>query len=288
MKLGVVFPQTEIGDDPDTIAVFATTAESLGYDHIIAYDHVLGASTRNRPEWQGPYTDKSMFHEPFVLYGYLAGLTETIELVTAVIILPQRQTALVAKQAACLDVLARGRLRLGVGTGWNPVEYDALGESFHDRGARSEEQIELMRQLWANEVVDFDGKWHRVEEAGINPLPPRRSIPVWLGGMAPQVQDRVGRIADGWFPFFNQDLGQQIQNVREIAANHHRDPDDIGIEVMTALGEAGTKQLEQLQRLQEMGVTHSAVVTMNQGLKDTDAHLDGIKLFRDATASIET
>ena len=137
MKLGVVFPQTEISDDPDRVAQFATTAESLGYDHIIAYDHVLGASTESRPDWAGPYTDKSMFHEVFVLFGYLAGLTETLELVTAVVILPQRQTALVAKQAASLDVLCKGRFRLGIGTGWNAVEYEALNENFNDRGRRS-------------------------------------------------------------------------------------------------------------------------------------------------------
>jgi probable F420-dependent oxidoreductase len=286
MKLGVVFPQIEIGDNPDTIAVFATTAESLGYDHIIAYDHVLGASTANRPDWQGPYTDKSMFHEPFVLFSYLAGLTESIELVTAVIILPQRQTVLVAKQAACLDVLSKGRLRLGVGTGWNAVEYEALNMNFHDRGDRSEEQIAVMRQLWAHEVVTFDGRWHRIDEAGLNPLPLRRSIPVWLGGMAPQVIDRVARLADGWFPFFNPNLAQQLEEVRENASRAGRNPGDIGIEVMTALGEAGPKQLEKLKRLEDMGVTHSAVVTMNQGLSTADDHIDAIKRFRDATAQM--
>ena len=193
MKLGVVFPQTEIGTDPEVVARFATTAEAAGYDHIIAFDHVLGANTASRPDWQGPYTSESLFHEPFVLYGYLAGLTESLELVTAVIILPQRQTALVAKQAASLDVLSGGRLRLGIGTGWNDVEYEALGENFHDRGVRSEEQIDLMRKLWADDTIDYDGRWHRVTDAGLNPLPVRRSIPLWLGGMAPQVIERVGR-----------------------------------------------------------------------------------------------
>ena len=198
MKIGAVFPQIEIGDDPDIIARFATTAEELGYDHIIAYDHVLGAGTANRPDWAGPYTSASMFHEPFVLYGYLGALTSTLELVTAVIILPQRQTVLVAKQAASLAVLTKGRLRLGIGTGWNTVEYDALGESFTNRGARSEEQIDVMRKLWADEVISYDGKWHNITEAGLNPLPARQ-IPIWLGGMAEKVIDRVGRIGDGWF-----------------------------------------------------------------------------------------
>lgn len=285
MKLGVVFPQTEIGEDPDRVARFATTAEQLGYDHIIAYDHVLGASTQSRPDWQGPYTSESMFHEVFVLYGFLAGLTKSLELVTAVVILPQRQTALVAKQAASLDVLSRGRLRLGIGTGWNPVEYEALNEEFSNRGRRSEEQIDLMRQLFAEPVIDFDGEWHKVSQAGLNPLPVKRQIPIWLGGMAPQVIDRVARIADGWFPFFNPDLESQLATMRAKAAEHGRTPEDIGVEVMIGLGEAGPKQLDQLRALRDMGVTHSAVVTMNAGLKP-DEHIDAIQRFWDAAHKI--
>lgn len=286
MKIGVVFPQTEIGANPDTVAVFANTAETLGFDHIVAYDHVLGASTATRPDWQGPYTDKSMFHEPFVLFGYLAGLTETIGLVTAVIILPQRQTALVAKQAACLDVLSGGRLRLGVGTGWNAVEYEALGENFHNRGVRSEEQIDLMRKLWANEVVDYDGEWHRVDSAGLNPLPAARSIPVWLGGMAEPVIDRVGRLADGWFPFFNPALGDQIERMKSVAREHDRNPADIGIQVMVRLESSAERQRDQLKRLEDMGVTHSAIVTMNQDLASPNAHVDAISRFRDSVQDL--
>jgi probable F420-dependent oxidoreductase len=285
VKLGVVFPQTEIGDDPDRVAEFATTAESLGYDHIIAYDHVLGASTENRSDWQGPYTDKSMFHEVFVLFGYLAGLTETLELVTGVLILPQRQTALVAKQAASLDVICKGRLRLGIGTGWNEVEYEALNQDFSNRGRRSEEQIDVLRKLFREEVISYDGEWHTISEAGLNPLPVKRHIPIWLGGMAPQVIDRVGRIADGWFPFFNPELEQQLASVRNTASQHGRNPDDIGIEVMVGLGDAGPKQLDQLKALQDMGVTHSAVVTMNVGLSP-EQHVDAIKRFWDAAGSI--
>ena len=284
MKLGAVFPQTEIGDDPDRVAMFATTAESVGFDHLIVYDHVLGAGTENRPDRQGPYTDKSMFHEPFVLFGYLAGLTTTLELVTAVIILPQRQTALVAKQAASLDVLARGRLRLGIGTGWNAVEYEALGEDFHNRGARSEEQIDVMRKLWADEVISYEGKWHTITEAGLNPLPPRRSIPIWLGGMAPKVIDRVGRIADGWFPFMNPGLSGQIQVMHAAAKQAGRDPADIGIEVM--VGGDPAKALDQLKSLRDQGVTHAAVVTMNQNLAPGE-HIDTIKRFMDVAGSIQ-
>ncbi len=284
MKLGVVFPQTEIGPDPDVVAEFATTAEAVGYDHLIAYDHVLGASTASRPDWQGPYTSESLFHEPFVLFSYLAGLTRTLEMVSAVIILPQRQTALVAKQAACVDVLSRGRLRLGIGTGWNAVEYEALGENFHDRGVRSEEQIDLLRKLWADDVISFKGRWHTVTEAGLNPLPVNRSIPVWLGGMAPQVIDRVGRIADGWFPFFNPNLADQIAAVRAAAERAGRAPDAVGIECMTSLGDSGAKARSQLQTLADLGVSHSAVVTMNAGLDSPAAHIDAIKRFWDVAA----
>ena len=281
MKLGVVFPQTEIGTDPDVVADFASSAEATGYDHLIAYDHVLGASTASRPDWQGPYTSESLFHEPFVLFGYLAGVTRTLELVTAVIILPQRQTALVAKQAACVDVLSQGRLRLGIGTGWNAVEYEALAENFHDRGVRSEEQIDVLRRLWADEVISYDGKWHKVTEAGLNPLPAKRRIPVWLGGMAPQVLDRVGRIADGWFPFYNPNLAEQLQAVRNAAQRAGRDPAQIGIECMAPMGDAGTKARDRLRRMQDLGVTHTAVVTMNSGLDGPRAHIDAIKRFWD-------
>ena len=283
MKIGAVFPQTEIGADPAAVADFAIAAEEIGYHHLIVYDHVLGASTANRPDWQGPYTAESLFHEPFVLFGYLAGLTKTLELVTAVIILPQRQTALVAKQAAAVDVLSGGRLRLGVGTGWNAVEYEALGENFHNRGVRSEEQIDVMRRLWAADVVSYDGRWHKITEAGLNPLPPKRRIPVWLGGMAPQVIDRVGRIADGWFPFYNPQLGEQVQAVRRAAEAAGRNPADIGIECMTALGNA--EQIRgRLERMAGLGVTHTAVVTMNTGLDTPQAHIDALRRFWDTAA----
>src|SRR6266550_7850766 len=179
MQIGVTFPQTEIGADPIVIRDYAQTVEGLGYSHLVAFDHVLGADPTHRPGWQG-YTYRQMFHEPFVLFGYLAALTH-LELVPAVIILPQRQTALVAKQAAEIDILTGGRLRLGVGLGWNFVEFEALGEDFRNRGRRAEEQIEVLRRLWTEPVVDFDGRWHRIPAAGINPLPVQRPIPIWIG-----------------------------------------------------------------------------------------------------------
>ena len=281
MKIGVVFPQTEIGADPAVAAKFATTAESLGYDHLLAYDHVLGANTASRPDWQGPYTMNSMFQEPLVLFAYLAGLTKTLEFASGVIILPQRQTALVAKQAACVDVLSNGRLRLGIGTGWNDVEYEALGENFNNRGKRSEEQIDLLRRLWADEAVTYDGEWHKITDAGLNPLPVNKSIPIWLGGMAPQVIDRVGRLADGWFPFANKDLANQIEQVREVARTAGRDPDSIGIECIVPTN----TDVDRLKSLQEIGVSHVAMVTMNQELADPAAHIDAISSARTVLAA---
>ena len=281
MKIGVVFPQTEIGADPAVAAKFATTAESLGYDHLLAYDHVLGANTASRPDWQGPYTMNSMFQEPLVLFAYLAGLTKTLEFASGVIILPQRQTALVAKQAACVDVLSNGRLRLGIGTGWNDVEYEALGENFNNRGKRSEEQIDLLRKLWADEAVTYDGEWHKITDAGLNPLPVNKSIPIWLGGMAPQVIDRVGRLADGWFPFANKDLANQIEQVREAARTAGRDPEDIGIECIVPTN----TDVDRLKSLQEIGVSHVAMVTMNQELADPTAHIDAISSARSVLAA---
>ena len=281
MKIGVVFPQTEIGADSAVVAEFATTAESLGYDHLLAYDHVLGANTASRPDWQGPYTMNSMFQEPLVLFAYLAGLTKTLEFASGVIILPQRQTALVAKQAACVDVLSKGRLRLGIGTGWNDVEYEALGENFNNRGKRSEEQIDVLRKLWAEEAVTYDGTWHKITDAGLNPLPANKSIPIWLGGMAPQVIDRVGRLADGWFPFANKDLANQIEQVREVARRAGRDPESIGIECIVPTD----TDADRLKSLQEIGVNHVAMVTMNQELADPAAHIDAISSARDVLAA---
>ena len=280
MKIGVVFPQTEIGADPDMVAKFATTAESLGYDHLIAYDHVLGANTASRPDWKGPYSTESMFHEPLVLFSYLAGLTETIELVSGVIILPQRQTALVAKQAACVDVLSKGRLRLGVGTGWNDVEYEALGANFKDRGHRSEEQIDVLRRLWRDEAITFTGEHHKITDAGLNPLPPKKHIPIWLGGMAPQVIDRVGRLADGWLPFVNKNLASQIEQVHATAKQAGRDPASIGIECIIP----SNSTADQVKSLQDKGVTHVAMVTMNQKLPNPAAHIDAITSARDMLA----
>src|SRR5664280_2258458 len=196
MQVGVVFPQTEIGPDVGALRAYALRVEELGDAHLLAYDHVLGADPRVHQGWEGPYDVSTTFHEPFVLYGYLAAIT-SLELVTGIIILPQRQTALVAKQAAEVDLLTGGRFRLGIGLGWNAVEYEALGQDFSTRGKRVEEQVALLRRLWTDETVTYHGTYEHVTGAGLAPRPVQRPIPIWFGAQTPAAYRRVGRIADG-------------------------------------------------------------------------------------------
>lgn len=285
MQLGVTFPQTEIGADPTAVRDFVQAAEGMGYEHLIVYDHVLGADVSHHSGWQGPYTHRHLFHEPMVLFGYLAALTQRIQLVTAVIILGQRQTALVAKQAAEVDVLSSGRLRLGVGIGWNHVEYEALGENFHDRGKRSEEQIEVMRALWTQDVIDFHGRWHDISHAGLNPRPVQQPIPLWLGGGRPgmdSVIERIGRLADGWFPQFPpDDIGKEtLERMRGYARAAGRDPAAIGVEgrirVTSGTPDAWNQQAEDWGAL---GATHLSVNTMDAGLRTPGEHITAIEQF---------
>ena len=291
MKLGAVFPQTEIGSDPDAVKAFAQAAESLGYEYILAYDHVLGADTANRPEWRGGYRLEHAFHEPFVLFSYLAGVTERIQLATGVIILPQRQTALVAKQAAALDVLSGGRLRLGVGVGWNAVEYEALGQDFRTRGRRYEEQVEVLRLLWTQESVTFEGRWHSVPAAGINPLPVQRPIPIWMGGASGMGNDervlrRIARLADGWI--LNQraegTAREDIARFREAVRDQGRDPASVGVDGRVPLDSANA--IDQAARALEtwinLGADYAALNTMNAGLTTPDAHIDALRRFKEA------
>ena len=205
MRVGVVFPQTELGGDPGAVRAYGEQVEELGFNHVLAYDHVVGADPNVQTGWSGPYDVHTTFHEPLVMFGYLAAITRSLELVTGVIILPQRQTVLVAKQAAEVDLLSGGRLRLGVGIGWNSVEYEALGEDFSNRGKRSAEQIALLRSLWRDQSVTFEGAFHRLTGAGLAPLPVQRPIPVWIGAGSAPGYKRVGWLADGWFPMVAPD-----------------------------------------------------------------------------------
>lgn len=287
MRIGVVFPQVEITQDPIAVRDYAQAAEALGYAHILSYDHVLGADTRTRPDWRGPYSYHSLFHEPFVLYGYLAGLTQRVELVTGVIILPQRQTALVAKQAAAVDVLSGGRLRLGIGIGWNEVEYQALGEDFHNRGKRSEEQITVLRALFTEESITFQGRWHTIEAAGLNPLPVQRPIPIWLGGSSEPTLRRIGRMGDGWFPQGSPDerIQEAIARLHAYAREAGRDPASIGIEGRLNYGTTSPDEWGRIVGAWEaLGATHLAVNTMGAGLAGATAHIEAIRRFKETIA----
>ena len=287
MQLGVVFPQNEIGEDPGAVRAFSEAAEGLGYAHLIFYDHVLGADTDRRPDWQGPYSHRDTFHEPMVTFGYLAALTSRIELVTAVIILPQRQTALLAKQAAQVDVLSGGRLRLGVGIGWNDVEYESLGENFHDRGKRSEEQVELLRALWTNEIVDFQGRWHSIPGAGIRPLPVQRPIPIWFGGgRSDSVLRRIARLGDGWFPQLQADEQgrERMERFRGLVEEAGRSQDDVGVDARVALSRGGIDgALRDCETWQGWGVSHVSFNTLRAGFTSADEHIDALRRFKEAT-----
>lgn len=280
MRIGVVFPQTEIGAEPAGIRDYVHAIEDMGYRHLLIYDHVLGAGTANRPGWRGPYTSETMFHEPLVMYGYIAALTGQIELVTGVIILPQRQTALVAKQAAEVDVLSGGRLRLGVGVGWNDVEYQALNENFHNRGARCDEQIEVLRALWNQPVVTFHGRFHHIEEAGINPLPVQQPIPIWIGGHSEAALKRTGRLGDGWFPQRppGDEMRGQVERMRGYAEAVGRTPESIGIEARLTLKDLPEAQWAKfVEDWRELGATHLCINTMGAGYQSPQEHIDALR-----------
>jgi probable F420-dependent oxidoreductase len=283
VQVGVTFPQSEIGADPKAIRDYAQAAEELGYEHLLAYDHVLGADPSMREGWRG-YTHETMFHEPLTLFGYLAAVTQRLELVSGVIVLPQRQTALVAKQAAEVDVLSGGRLRLGVGIGWNAVEYEALGEDFRTRGVRIEEQIEVMRLLWTQEVVSYEGEYHRIDEAGINPLPVQRPIPVWMGARADVGLRRTARVADGWFPLgpLDERMREAVKRLRSYVEQAGRDPEAVGIEARLDVGRVLPEEwTPQTEGWRTLGATHISVNTMNAGLRSPAEHVEAIRRYKE-------
>ncbi|MGE0601681.1 MAG: LLM class F420-dependent oxidoreductase [Dehalococcoidia bacterium] len=281
MEIGVVFPQSEIGSDPAVVKDFAQAVEALGYSHLLVYDHVLGAVPEREPRLTGPYTHETSFHEPFVLFGFLAAHTQRIGLVTGIIILPQRQTALVAKQAAEVDILSGGRLRMGIGTGWNYVEYDALGESFRNRGKRQEEQVELLRKLWSEPVVDFTGKWHRIDRAGLKPLPGRR-IPIWFGGNNEAVFERAARLGDGMIPqFLPNDAGKAaLERIDGYLAENGRSRADFGIEAQVNYAAGPEKWAAHADSWRQLGANYICVRTMNADLATPQDHIDAIRRYK--------
>lgn len=284
--MGVVFPQTEIGADPAAVQAYAAAVEELGYRHILAYDHVVGADPSVHKGWKGPYDIDSTFHEPLVLFGYLAAIT-TLDLVAGVIIAPQRQTVLLAKQAAQVDLLTQGRLRLGVGLGWNPVEYEALGKDFTTRGRRIEEQVELLRRLWTQRSVTFHGEYETVNGAGIAPLPVQRPIPIWFGCQSTPAYRRAGRLADGWFPQMQPgpELDEAAKTVRSAARAAGRDPSSLGMHGRTRLSQGIEAAAEAVRLWREAGATHLSVDTMRlvpDGPVGVDRHIAALAELADA------
>lgn len=295
MEIGVVFPQTEIGatvrSEPasgadSTVAAVRTygqRVEELGYRHLVAYDHVLGADPAVHEGWDRPYDVDTTFHEPFVLFGYLAAIT-SLEQVASVIILPQRQTALVAKQAAEVDVLSGGRLRLGVGIGWNRVEYEALGQDFTVRGRRLTEQAGLLRRLWTEKSVTFQGRYDRITGAGLSPLPVQRPIPLWFGAESAPGFRRVGRIGDGWFPQMGPgpELDAAKAAIAAAATEAGRDPAAIGMHGRYSWRGDADDLVSTVEAWRETGATHVSINTMGAGLMGVDDHLAALTTAAEA------
>ena len=270
----MVFPQTEIGADPVVLRAYAAAVEELGFQHILAYDHVVGADPEVYPGWSGPYNVDSTFHEPFVLYGFLAAIT-SLEMVTGVIIAPQRQTALLAKQAAEVDILTGGKFRLGVGLGWNHVEYEALDKDFSNRGRRMSEQIELLRLLWTQRSVTFAGRFETVTGAGLAPLPVQRPIPIWIGASTEPALKRAGRLADGWFPQLQpgKQFTEALAVVHGAAKAAGRDPAAIGVEGRVGLAKGVEAAAKGVSAWRRAGATHVSINTMGFGFTGVDAHI---------------
>ena len=282
MQTGLVYPQTEYPTDPAAVRDYAQTAEALGFTHVLAYDHVLGANPDRPGGWTGPYTHRESFMEPFVLFTYMAAVTTRLGFIPGILILPQRETALVAKQAATLDVLCGGQLRLGVGTGWNEVEYVALSQEFSTRGKRQEEQLEVLRLLWTQELVTFKGRWHDIPDAGINPLPVQRPIPLWFGGHADPVLRRAARLGDGWLPGFRtaEAAREHLNRLDGYLAEAGRDRAGFGLEPRLHWGSGDLEALGRaLEGWRAAGATHISLNTMGAGFRTAGEHLAAIRLF---------
>jgi probable F420-dependent oxidoreductase len=282
VRIGVTFPQSDLALDAGATREFAQIVEEMGFDHLIAYDHVLGAGRRNRPDWTGFHDEHDRFHEVFVLFGYLAAVTSSIELATGILCLPQRQTALVAKQAAEVDHLSGGRFRLGVGVGWNHVEFEGLGADFHTRGRRIEEQIDVLRALWTEPTVQLEGEFHSLPDVGINPLPTRRPIPLWYGSGAEKILDRVVRLADGWIPESRvpESLGPQLEKLRAKLDAAGRDQGSFGLQARLSLRQGGPELWrEYFEWYRDHDFSHFCVSTIWCGAETLDEHVEQLQRF---------
>jgi probable F420-dependent oxidoreductase len=288
LRIGLVYPQTEFGDDPNAIRDYAQAAENLGFSHILAYDHVLGANPMRPGGWKGVYSSQDAFHDPLVLFSFMAAVTQTIEFATGVIILPQRQTALFARQAASLDLLSGGRLRLGLGLGWNAVEYTALNENFHNRGKRIEEQVELLRKLWTEPLVTSIGRWHSILDAGLNPLPKQRPIPIWLGGNSQPALKRAAVLGDGWIPGYRhpadalpalEALDRYLQEAGRpgLGGESTGTGQSFGIDARIPYEDGSIEAwFSAVQGWQTAGATHLSFNTMGSNLSSPAGHLNAL------------
>ena len=291
MRYGVTFSHPDMGDDPGFFKEFAQSVEGAGFDHLVAAEHVIGGHP-DRLTAEKVHTYDVRYHEPFVLFGYLGAVTETIELITGILILPQRQTVLVAKQCAELDLLTGGRLVLGVGVGRNWMEYEALNEDFTNRGARVEEQIEVLRRLWTEELVTYDGQWHHLDRMGLNPMPVQRPIPIWMGAwfgkIVEKVLRRTGRMADGWLPQYppGPDLADAIARLRGYAAEAGRDPASISIAcaIRVQRDDDPQKWVDLAREYEAVGATHLRVMTAGGGYETPEEHLAAALRWREAVA----
>jgi probable F420-dependent oxidoreductase len=285
MKIGAIFPHVEFGTDPAAVRDFAQTVEELGFSHVGADDHVIGPNPNRPGGWTGWVTYKTAFYEPLVLFGFMAAVTRRLAFTTWILLLPQRQTVLVAKQAATLDILSEGRLRLGVGVGWNEIEYISLGADFHTRGRRLEEQVHLLRQLWTQELVDFQGQEHTIPDAGINPLPVQRPIPIWFGGQSESAIRRMARLGDGWMPLHTsvQKAQPGLDLLDRCLEDAGRSRANFGLEARLPYGSGDPVVWQQhLLDWQAAGATHVALQTTDCGFATPTAHLAALRRFAEA------
>lgn len=271
MKIGVLFPQTEIGPDPAGLRDYAQAVAGCGFDHVVTYEHVLGAVPERLPEGYAPYGIKDAFHEPFALFSFMAAAAPGLGFATGILVLPQRQTPLVAKQATDLYYKSQENFRLGVGIGWNFAEFEGMGCGFKDRARRMEEQIGVLRRLWTEEVLDFSGHFHQIRGLGLNPRPPR-PIPIWLGAAAEPALRRAAVMGDGFFPLRPLEGGweatlEKMRGWREKAGLSWA---SFGIEARLGVGDGWREQLEGWR---ELGATHVYLSAMGQGLTGPTAHI---------------
>jgi len=280
MKYGAIFPQYEVSSDAENIRKFMLSVEEMGYDFVLAYDHILGANPDREGGWQGPYTHETQFHEIFSLFSYAAAITTKLEFATGIVILPQRQTALVAKQAAQVDLFSNGRLRLGIGVGWNQVELEGMGENFSNRGKRSAEQVEVMQLLWQNELVTYEGQYHKLDDVGLNPLPVQRPIPVWFGGAADATLKRMAKLGDGWMPGgLPLDRAKpRLEKLHDYLKAEGRDPADFGIDPFIGLNRLDDPH-GTVEQWQQLGATHASILTMHGENTTVEQHLDQLGKF---------